>query len=321
MQRVTPTTLELVRHIRDGRFSSGIRCPRCDSTRAIRWGSFSGRQRYRCRACGRTFSDLTATPLAYCKRTDAWPGYLQCLREGVSVRRAGVRLGISKDTAFRWRHRYLLHLRAREHCQLGGVVELLETRFPYSEKGQRRRSEPARLSRVTRAHRSPHVRVLLACDRRGAQWSAIRGSRYVWESPDPTGVERRRLGPLGQRIDAILRPRLDGTPTLVGKRGHLSAMAAAATRLGCGYRKGAAIPPGWRDFLLRQADPPRPRGLYHLESAASMERRLITWMERFRGVATKYLENYLAWRRLLDPMDPACVTLKMLRWDRNMPPY
>jgi hypothetical protein len=51
-----------------------------------------------------------------------------------------------------------------------------------------------------------------------------------------------------------------------------------------------------------------------------MERRLLVWMERFRGVATKYLENYLAWRRMLDPLDPACLTLRMLRWDAAMPP-
>ncbi len=27
---------------------------------------------------------------------------------------------------------------------------------------------------------------------------------------------------------------------------------------------------------------------------------LKTWMRRFRGVATKYLESYLGWRRMID---------------------
>jgi transposase-like protein len=319
MNHVTPATLELLRHVRDGRFSAGLRCPRCSATHVIRWGSFSGRQRYRCRACTRTFSDLTGTPLAYCKRTDAWLGYMQCLREALSVRQAGKRLGINKDTAFRWRHRYLTHLRQHERCELRGVVELLETRFPYSEKGQRHRSLPARMSSATRAFWSPHVRVLLACDRAGGQWSAIRGARYVSQRSEETG-QLRRFGPLGARYDDILRPLLRDRPTLVGKRRRLGSMAAAATRLGCRYEKGHAIAPAWRDVLLDFLGPRSARSLYHLERVKAMERRLLAWMERFRGVATKYLENYLAWRRMLDPLDPACLTLRMLQWDAAMPP-
>ncbi|MEO8837733.1 MAG: IS1595 family transposase, partial [Herbaspirillum sp.] len=39
--------------------------------------------------------------------------------------------------------------------------------------------------------------------------------------------------------------------------------------------------------------------VYHIQSANSYHERLKTWIQRrLRGVATKYLPNYLAWMRL-----------------------
>ena len=41
-------------------------------------------------------------------------------------------------------------------------------------------------------------------------------------------------------------------------------------------------------------------GIWHVQSVNRYDASLKTWMTRFRGVATKYLPNYLGWRRLLD---------------------
>ncbi len=41
-------------------------------------------------------------------------------------------------------------------------------------------------------------------------------------------------------------------------------------------------------------------GVWHVQSVNRYDSSLKTWMTRFRGVATKYLANYLGWRRLLD---------------------
>jgi len=40
--------------------------------------------------------------------------------------------------------------------------------------------------------------------------------------------------------------------------------------------------------------------VYHLQNVNAYDSRLKMWMERFHGVATKYLENYLGWRRGLE---------------------
>ncbi|MEY4718855.1 MAG: hypothetical protein RL563_1473 [Pseudomonadota bacterium] len=37
--------------------------------------------------------------------------------------------------------------------------------------------------------------------------------------------------------------------------------------------------------------------VYHIQNLNAYDSRLKNWMLRFHGVATKYLENYLGWRR------------------------
>ena len=41
-------------------------------------------------------------------------------------------------------------------------------------------------------------------------------------------------------------------------------------------------------------------GIVHVQNVNAYDSRLKSWMKRFHGVATKYLESYLGWMRLLD---------------------
>jgi transposase-like protein len=53
--------------VRQHRWPDGVRCPRCGSVAAARYGrddTRPHRQRYRCTACGSRFDDLTGTILA-----------------------------------------------------------------------------------------------------------------------------------------------------------------------------------------------------------------------------------------------------------------
>jgi hypothetical protein len=42
------------------------------------------------------------------------------------------------------------------------------------------------------------------------------------------------------------------------------------------------------------------KGIYHVQRVNSYHNRLKAWMERFKGVATKNLNNYLTWHRFLE---------------------
>ncbi|MHB1953994.1 MAG: IS1595 family transposase [Sulfobacillus sp.] len=42
------------------------------------------------------------------------------------------------------------------------------------------------------------------------------------------------------------------------------------------------------------------KGIFHIQNVNACHSRLKGWMERFHGVATRYLPNYLGWRRFLE---------------------
>jgi hypothetical protein len=39
---------------------------------------------------------------------------------------------------------------------------------------------------------------------------------------------------------------------------------------------------------------------FHIHNVNDYDSRLKTWMARFHGIATKYLPNYLGWRRYME---------------------
>ena len=43
-------------------------------------------------------------------------------------------------------------------------------------------------------------------------------------------------------------------------------------------------------------------GSYHIQNVNAYISRLKRWMRRFNGVATRYLDNYLGWWRMIDRM-------------------
>jgi transposase-like protein len=105
-----------------------LHCPRCHSHKVSPWGTYHyrpGLKRYRCKACRRTFNDLTQTLFDQSKRSLAhWilATFLLCL--ACSSRRMAREVGVHIRTSYRWcwwlRHAALSYEMPR---QLAGTVE------------------------------------------------------------------------------------------------------------------------------------------------------------------------------------------------------
>lgn len=274
--------------VRQARFSAGLRCPRCGAVQVQRWGSFSGRQRYRCRgSCGRTFSDLTGTPAAYIKKLDHWPRYQRFMREGTSLRRAAEELNVHVSTAFRWRHRLLAYLSREAQPTLEGYVELGLVRFPESRKGCRSLGRPAR-RRATSAYEwwtGPRANVLLMVDRAG------RATSLMLPPSDPGPCDR-------SIVDGIRGSRLATRWTGFTGQGWHSIWARVTARL---------------EFVAMDARP-SAGATDRAQHVGAYRLRLKRWMGRFRGVATKYLEHYVAWHRRADRAVREDVAEALVRW-------
>jgi hypothetical protein len=49
------------------------------------------------------------------------------------------------------------------------------------------------------------------------------------------------------------------------------------------------------------------KGIFHIQNVNAYHSRLKGWMERFHGVATRYLPNHLGWRRFLERLSAPMV--------------
>ncbi len=245
-------------------------CPRCQAPgEQLRpWGHSHGLARMRCRACGKTSNALTGTPLAHLRKREQWLRYGQALIEGVSVRQAAQACGVNKNTAFLWRHRFLEAAATHRPKHEGGIVEADETFFLESFKGKRKLHRPARKRGGVGPHWE-HIAVLVVRDRSG-QTADFRLERI--DAP---------------HITAVLRPLVDKDAILCTDGARV--YQTVARTLGLTHR-AINVQQG-----IRIID-----GAFHIQNVNAYDSRLKQWMGRFHGVATKYLENYLGWRRMLE---------------------
>ena len=248
----------------------GQRCPHCESKGLHKWGRFADRQRYRCLACRRTFSDLTRSPAAYSKRIELWPQFVECMRGALPLRLCAALLKISLSTAFRWRHAILSAARQADDTTLSGRVELDELRMAHSMKGSRCLDRPPRVrgarQRDPLLFRTRRICVVIAQDQHSRTYSQH--------------VDARNLR--SEDVCSVLLPRLRKPLTIVSARGPYGCHAILARAAEAVFH--TAFP---------QID-------QQLRAVTDFRKRILSFLRPFRGVATKYLDNYLRWHRVLE---------------------
>ncbi len=253
------------------------RCPSCACERYHRHGQANGLQRYRCRQCRRTYNDLSGTPLARLRLREKWLDYLGCVLDSKSVRAAATQLGVHRNTAFRWRHRFLERPKHDRPQRLQGITEADEMFILESQKGSRKLSRPAR-KRGGRANKRGISReldcILVARDRSGQTIDALVGRGALTAAQ----LERHLLPWLDRQV--LLVSDSHGAYCSFARK-HGIAHEAVNLRAGVRLRRGAA-------------------GAIHVQNVNSYHQRFRQWLSRFRGVASRYLPNYLGWRWALD---------------------
>ena len=250
-----------------------LACPGCHSRQLHRHGRAHGLQRYRCKQCGRTCNALSGTALARLRHKGRWLDYLNAMLDSRSIRRSATELGVAGATSFRWRHRFLeVSKDDRPHC-LAGIAEADEMYVLESHKGSRNLDRPARQrggKATKRGISHEQMCVLVARDRTGQTLDWVPGKGALTRA----------------QLHQHLLPRLERDVLLVSD-GH-PAYRAFARQAGITH-----------EAVNLQAGI-RVRGAIHVQNVNSYHSRLRGWLQPFRGVASRYLPNYLGWRWALD---------------------
>jgi transposase-like protein len=268
----TQTSQEIVLFEIEKRIENDPECPHCQSQHIQRWGSTDNLQRYRCCACTKTFTGLTGSPLARLRYKDKWLAYMSSMILGESIRKAAKGCDIHRTTSFRWRHRFLAMPQNQKDDLFQGIVEADETYFLESFKGSRHlpRAPRKRGGKAKKRGLSlEQIPVMIVRDRYGATTDSV--LRRVTE----------------ETVGAVLKPVL-AEDALLCTDGSTAYKALAKS-------EGIEHHP----LIASQGERVKEK-VFHIQNVNAYDSRLKGWMMRFRGVATKYLSNYLGWRRLLE---------------------
>lgn len=248
-------------------------CPHCHATSPYRHGRANGLQRYCCRGCRRTFNALSGTPLARLRHKVHWLDYLQRMLGSRSIRRAAGDLGVATSTSFRWRHRFLSLSKLDRAERLSGIAEADEMFMLESHKGSRTLTRPPRKrggKATKRGISNELVCILVARDRSGQTIDAVTG-----KGPVTTKQLLQHLAPKLAPDVLLVTDAHAAYPPFARAAG----ISHQAVNLRAGVRK---------------------RGALHIQNVNAYHSRVRGWLAGFRGVASRYLDNYFGWHWALD---------------------
>jgi len=260
----------------------GEKCPHCKSKSYVANGRLKGVQRYKCKECGKFFSETTGTALEGLHKRDKFSKYLWCMFMGYSIRKCASESGISIPTSFNWRHKILRSLSDIPDNDFRFVCESDDIFFLHSEKGNRNltrkprhRGSKASTAGITK----DHVTVIVTCDRVGSQAMKVSGRGRISKKD----VEEALGGKI--RKDTVFCTNSHRSFSAFAKKEELERHKIKA---------------GTKGYTKDQ--------VYHVQTVNSKTNRLKNWIKDFNGVSTKYLQNYLNW----------FITLEKLR-DKSLP--
>ena len=249
-----------------------ISCPFCNSNEKWKNGKLKERQRYLCKKCHKSYNSFTNTPISYTKKDMVlWKAYLEDLLNQVSLRKSAQKLGISLSTAFFWRHRILDSIRENlPISSLEGVIEMDETYFNESFKGNHNKSTFV-------MPRAPHKRGKSLVYRRVNKEKVCIVTAL--DSNSSISINMCCLGP--SRSSDLIR-------VFENKVNKNSLLVTDSHK---SYKKLASY------FILNHKEIPTGKRFideYNLKRSKILHRKIKGFMYIYKGVSTKYLQNYLS---------------------------
>ena len=242
-------------------------CPHCHSKKIIGWGKYKEMKRYMCKSCSRTFIPTTGTVIHYLKKPNAFLNYSTIIfSESLSsLKIEAKRVGVSKTTAFTWRHKILISL-GLEAPVFNGVTEMDDVWFRYSQKGRKNLKYSRKRGRSSHKGDNNFVTKLLITKERGGNL-------------DMSVIKIGRLS--GQDISRKLKGQFGENAVLISDK-HPSIKK---------FSKDEHI--NHKDF---KASNHVENKIYHVQGinylAGAIDDKV---NKQLRGVSTKYLQNYATW--------------------------
>ncbi len=251
-------------------------CPHCKSTKTRKNGHQYGVQRFVCNDCKKNFRVSTGSVTAHLKKKELLKVYIPNMLAGYSLEKCAKLTGISKQTAFDWRHKILAALgKFQKEQMLSGICESDDVFIAFSQKGSKSlERESRKRGKSVFVKKKPginddKVAILISCDRKGNKHLQV--------------AARGRIS--AADINNVLKDKLE-PKTVLCTDGHRSFQAFAKEN----KLEHQTIKVSAKEYVKK--------GIYHVQHVNQTAQDLKKWLETFNGVSTKYLQNYLNWYAL-----------------------
>ena len=238
-------------------------CVHCGAQGPITGCKAHGLQWYHCNGWSKNFNAVTGKPISGLHRKRGSLALCNCLSEGMTVRSPVRHCRLSDNTSFCWRNRFPA-AKGQGSRKLTGTVEADEIYVLESRRGDRQLDHKACRRGDKAGKRSlsgEQLPVLVAADRSGMTVSSSLSSINA------------------DALREHIEPFVEGEFVLVsdGRR----AWPPCATEIGA------------RNEALNLSGGERVRDTFHIQTVNNRHSQLKSFLRRFRGVVTKYTDNYL----------------------------
>ncbi len=249
-----------------------LECRYCKNKEIIKNGKPKSFQRYKCKSCNRNFINTTVSLYQGIKKRGKLEDYKTImLSEGMlPLKQMALRLGISIQTAFDWRHKILISLKTQPK-KFYGITELDDVWFLYSQKGRKGLDySRKRGGSKKQGDNNFQVKMLITSDRKQTKdLSIVRIGRL--QSSD---INRK----VGEKIGKSC--------TLVSDKHRSISAFAKQNRL---------------DHISFKSSDHIADSQHHVQTVNNLASRIKAKLNYvLRGVSTKYLQNYANWYQFIE---------------------
>lgn len=275
---VAPSTL--TSFVGENKFTDGVVCPYCGKKHVRRNGHRKdGTQKYVCVDCGKSFTARTNTITAWSRMDlETWKKYIDCMINKLPIRVAASECGISARTSFIWRHKILDALgNMGKDIKLSGIAESDDTYFALSFKGDHSKSKNFDMGRAPRKRGGDGISKGLSEDLVCVPCAVDRKGHSVAKASNLGGCS-------ADDLDHVLGDKITKGSTFCTDGSKAQRKFAVSHKLECIQLIGGKT----------------KRGIFNIQHINSYHSVLKQFIGNFKGVATKYLNNYLTWNNFVN---------------------
>lgn len=267
-------------YLTEQKYSNGRVCPHCGQTHVVKNGTKNGLQRYMCKDCKKSFVISVNTILFSTKKDlSTWEKYIDCMMDKMTLRACARVCDINLTTAFEWWHKILDALQnMAESVSLSEIIEGDECFFHVSYKGNHKNSKNFQMPR--KSHKRGN-----ATHTRGISRELVCVPCMI----NREGLSIAKATNLGRvttkTLHNLFDGRIDATNSIVVTDSHKAyprfAKESGLTHVGLLPKKSVC-------------------GVYSIQHINSYHSELKRFIEGFKGVSSKYLNNYLVYNNFVN---------------------